>query len=610
MKKILYLFTLILFVLASCDPMEEIYNELDAMDTGYSNSVEYTLTEDDYVAIADMTTNADAAEFIGDMMYFTDEFSASVYVPDYLVGLYPALSEGSSALITYKFNSDVPEDLLDYTNFDEYELETGNYYTGDDGDYVSANDVLQVVNYFSPGYAPEAYIPIALEDAIVDPVSGDMLVVEYMYSDVTPSVDFGELDDIPFWVGPLDDELGDFEVVSIDDSSSTWYQSGYGGTDYAKISAYNDGFNEDWLISPTVDLSAYSDVYLNFRHTAKYVSGRWDLLTVWVSDDYAGDVGTATWDEITGYTDPAGDDYVFVESGLIDLSAYAGGDITVAFKYMSEDGVAATWEIDKVELLTPLHPVVGTSPMTLKTVYEFVGDKWKVAKDVYMVTGPDYDAMGAPGNYNNFSGSDLPYDYIPALLKAKFPLSGEGAEKVVIYRYYTGVSGVYTITLADTYVFTGGAWMSTYKYVDDRTSQFLFSDGNWVFDPTVIFTMKSEDYLAVVNWVGANVDASYVDSYGTAEFYTGSGSYYSNYDKRIGKWDDTVFDTADEAIAWGIANALLPTKFPNAVAQVSGIDVFYIVHFAYYDGANGTQAMKFKCTKSGPSPEFTFVEMQ
>ena len=52
----------------------------------------------------------------------------------------------------------------------------------------------------------------------------------------------------------------------------------------------------------------------------------------------------------------------------------------------------------------------------------------------------------------------------------------------------------------------------------------------------------------------------------------------------------------------------LTTKFPDAVNQVSGIDVFYVVNYAYYDGSNGTGTMTFQCTKSGPNPEFTFVE--
>ena len=52
----------------------------------------------------------------------------------------------------------------------------------------------------------------------------------------------------------------------------------------------------------------------------------------------------------------------------------------------------------------------------------------------------------------------------------------------------------------------------------------------------------------------------------------------------------------------------LPARFPNSVAQLSGLNVFYRVTFAYYDGSSATQTMTFQCTKSAPNPEFTFVE--
>ena len=601
MKKVLYLFTLILFLVASCDPMEKIYDELDAMDTGYKNNIEYTLNEGDYAAIADLTTG-DAAAFIEDNMYFNDTYSAAEYIPPYLSELYPALSEGSSAMITYKYNDAIPDNLAWYTDLDEYELV--------DGDYQSADGVLQVTKYFSPGYSPEIYIPEVLNSEFPSPSSGDLVVVEYMYSDVDAEVDFAGSANLPFWEDALNADLGTFTAQDVVGANKVWYQSGFGGDDYAKMTGYDGGATEqeDWLVSPGIDLTGRTDIYLAFRHAANYVGGEWGLLNVLISTDYVDDVTTATWTNLTVPNWPSGTNWTFVESGDIDLSSYADQTVYIAFKYESTTVTAATWEIDWVEVREPSIPVLGKDPLGYKTVYEYGGGMWKKSTGVYNVTVPDYDAMGAPGKYNNFDASTPPSDYIPTLLKTLFPLAGEETEKVVIYRYYTGITGIWTITLADKYVMTNGEWMSTYNYIDNRTSQFLYSNGTWVFDPTVIFTMKSEDYQMVVDWVEANVDASYIDSYGTQEFYTGAGSYYSNYDKRPGKWDEAVFASAEEAIAWGIGNALLPTKFPNAVAQVSGIDVFYVVTYAFYDGSNGTGTVTFQCTKSGPNPEFTLVE--
>lgn len=86
-----------------------------------------------------------------------------------------------------------------------------------------------------------------------------------------------------------------------------------------------------------------------------------------------------------------------------------------------------------------------------------------------------------------------------------------------------------------------------------------------------------------------------------------AGSYYSNFDLRPGKWDESVFDSWQDAVTAAIGNALLPSKFPNAVAQVSGIDVFYVVTFTTYGGPFGKFNVTFQCTKSGPNPEFTLI---
>ncbi len=212
--------------------------------------------------------------------------------------------------------------------------------------------------------------------------------------------------------------------------------------------------------------------------------------------------------------------------------------------------------------------------------------------------------MGAPGNYDNFSSSILPQNYLPALLKEKFPLAGQDFEAIVIYKYFEGT----TMTLADKYKFDNGNWLSTYNFVEPKTSQFLYSTSGWVFDPTVSFKMVAADYQIIVDWVKNNIGADKIDSYGTQEFYTGSGSFYSNFDLRPGKWDNTAFTTWQDAVRSAIGNALLPVKYPSAVTQVSGLDVLYIVSFVTYNGSYGNYTIKFKCTKSGPDPEFTLVE--
>jgi hypothetical protein len=141
-----------------------------------------------------------------------------------------------------------------------------------------------------------------------------------------------------------------------------------------------------------------------------------------------------------------------------------------------------------------------------------------------------------------------------------------------------------------------------------RQDQFIHNGSEWVFDPTVMFTMGSSDYMTIVNYVKNNISSDYIDSYGTAEFYSGASAYYGNFDIRSGNWEDSVFGTWEEAIAFTIGEGLLPAKFPDAVTQVSGIDVFYIVTFDTYSGVDGRYSIKFQVTKAGPNPEFTLVD--
>ncbi len=245
--------------------------------------------------------------------------------------------------------------------------------------------------------------------------------------------------------------------------------------------------------------------------------------------------------------------------------------------------------------------------------YGFDGSAWAAVEidlpegvSLYELTTDDYDSMGEeygqPGRYNNFDSSTPPEDYLPTFLKLKFPYATTGEKIAVIYKYYSDGTSKRAIE----YTKTANGW-EAYSSTESRTDQFLKTKDGWLFDPSVIFTMSSDDYQIIVDYVKATYGEEKLDSYGTQEFYFGAGAYYGNFDLRDGKYD-TSFASGLEAAKAGIAEGLLPNKFPNAVAQVSGVDVMYIISFATYDGTDGKQTYTYQCTKSGPNPEFTFVE--
>jgi hypothetical protein len=532
MKKTIFCITVVLLILTSCNPLDEVYKEMDAQNTGYKNTVNYTLSTDDYTVIGTLatTSNATDAAFIKSKKYFNDLVPAASYIPPFLAKKYPALSLGSTAMVTYNYNGTMPDDLSKYT--------TANAITLAASDYESIDGVIDVAEYFSPGYAPEVYIPGVLAKKVTTPAVGDLALVTYKYSTVDPKLDYANLVYNVFWQETFDNGLGTFTAYDLL-GAQAWVASSYAPDFYAKISGYSSGNkdNEDWLISGPINLTGVTNASFNFRQTVKYINGLWDQVGVLVSSNWDGTLAgitTATWTTLSGYTLPAGTNYVFAESGRIDFSAYANKTINIAFKYLSTTTNAATWEVDRAELLIPgdKPPIIGLVPTTYKTFYQYTSNGWVKAENLYYLNAVDYNAMGTPGKYDNFSSTDLPQNFLPALLKEKYPIAGQGFEAVVVYKYYDGAT---TLTLADKYKFVNGTWVSTYNFVQPRTSQFLYSLDGWVFDPTVTFKMVSTDYQLIVDWVKNNKEAKYIDSYGTQEWYTGAGSYYSC--RKVGQYN-------------------------------------------------------------------------
>lgn len=111
--------------------------------------------------------------------------------------------------------------------------------------------------------------------------------------------------------------------------------------------------NEDWLISPALDLTLISNATLTFDHTLNFgVVADYQLNhTLWISKNYtAGSPSTAIWEQLTIVTYPTGGNWDFVNSGNISIPAgYLGqANVRIAYKYLSSDSESATWEIKNV----------------------------------------------------------------------------------------------------------------------------------------------------------------------------------------------------------------------------------------------------------------------
>lgn len=144
-----------------------------------------------------------------------------------------------------------------------------------------------------------------------------------------------------------------FAAYSVTGTQVWTFSNLYGAvmTGYAVNTSYA---NEDWLISPAMDLSGKSNIKLSFDH-ARGPAGSINVgvtegyYTVWVSNNYsAGAPSTATWTEITGVTHGTVA-WGYVSSGQLTIpTANLASNAKIAFKYLSIDGASATWEIKNV----------------------------------------------------------------------------------------------------------------------------------------------------------------------------------------------------------------------------------------------------------------------
>jgi hypothetical protein len=119
----------------------------------------------------------------------------------------------------------------------------------------------------------------------------------------------------------------------------------------AKMSGFQSGnfANEDWLISPAIDLTDFTVATLTFD-TAKNFTG--NNLEVFISTDYSGsgNPAAATWAPLTATLSTTG--FTWTGSGPIDISSLAGqSNVRVAYKYTSTTSASATWEVDNVKVV-------------------------------------------------------------------------------------------------------------------------------------------------------------------------------------------------------------------------------------------------------------------
>lgn len=159
---------------------------------------------------------------------------------------------------------------------------------------------------------------------------------------------------VPLFEEPFDTNFPNWVVKNVAGTQQWAVQANYGNPTYnAYINGYGNN-NEDWLISPSLDLGSVTSATLTFESNTRYSGAP---IQIFVSTNYDGSSApsTATWTQLTGAYLPtwvSGSYTGWYSSGGLDISAYTGNsNVRIAFKYTSTTSSASAWEIDNVKIV-------------------------------------------------------------------------------------------------------------------------------------------------------------------------------------------------------------------------------------------------------------------
>jgi hypothetical protein len=147
--------------------------------------------------------------------------------------------------------------------------------------------------------------------------------------------------------------FGTWSTISVASNKNWTVLTGTGAYGTAKYSNINglsgDVASNDWLISPGLNLDAYTGEYIVF-FTSWNNSTITDELKLKYSRDYvSGDPTLVAWTELTFSKSAVA--LTWKQSGFIDLSSITGENVHIAFQYLSTSTTdTRSWSVDEIEI--------------------------------------------------------------------------------------------------------------------------------------------------------------------------------------------------------------------------------------------------------------------
>lgn len=277
-------------------------------------------------------------------------------------------------------------------------------------------------------------------------------------------------------------------------------------------------------------------------------------------------------------------------------------------------------------------PEASTFALTVKSekryaYFKFNGTGYEAA-NIVAVQPADYRNMGQ--NYDNFT-NPAQDNYLPKFLEESYPYAQEGDAKYVGYIRRANSVNAWCV---EEYVFSG-VWTKT-VYFAEKQDQFRKNEGEWKVDRTLELdytNTSSADtkafYQYCVNWVydfkdvpmgapardnagvilstdvvtidGAKPAGNYwVSNYGNNEFYTGASAYYGNVD-----WRPSAVKSGFAAAGMGdLSDDEILAKLKENTAEVYA----EVLHYMYPDvTSDDYKKVVIKVYCYGPNKNYSFT---
>lgn len=653
MKKYIYGLLACALILSSCDYNDKHFKGLeDLAKPDNTSAVEYTLLPEDYSAISKNKDNVafakeldakvetedgtpseiyqNALKAIASNESFGELITAADFAPNFLITKWYTKDNTAAIKLTYNEDVNKPEILT--------KLEQAHNYTLDGNDYEQVWGEAGI-EYVTDKKPLNKSIDALLNAKYVNAQKDQYAVVNYKYSIIEPGQsgtdpiiffeDFNEFNDkdVPSWT--QQNILGARE----------WQIRVYNNNSYLQFSANGSNAEEEnYILTPS--MKAQKDAFLTFNLKFRYYNGL--PLSVLISDSYTDDITKATWTDISDsfefpVPEDGGETPNFISVGAYNLAPYADKNVVVAFVYKGNGikevagAITTTVQIDEVQVslekpTTRLSTRSSESTVFNKSnVYKFNGTIWLEVNDVITPNASDYEAMGI----DKF-GKANPKEYLPKYLSVRYPYAQAEDLKTLVYLYDDGMGSAQ-------YEYNGSSWSFVESFVS-ATSQFVFSDGSWVYNPSTVVNLPAEKgnaavsafYQPITDWVWENIDQKelgitkkgkgYVTTYGNNDYYFGTSAFQNNVDLRVGKYteqyakgytkeDGTLMSNAEilDLVMSRLPHAFmigLEVAYPDAT-PVDNMEVIYTVNFEAYNNSNIGYTIQYEVIGKG---EFKYIE--